>query len=158
MLKHFQPERAPPTVKELSSHTSSHAVQAIIIDCESVVNPELAAIIRRDRQPVGTTPFDDHGATPTNSEMISSEETWPSARSGSVVHPTDSTSRPCTAATQIRAASTLTEIEDFFPNAHTANGLWSSHSCIRYNGHSVTGVATPVSEYHACPTATFKHF
>jgi hypothetical protein len=51
MLKHFKPHHAP-SANTLDNLTISPAVQAIIVDCVSVVNPQLTPIIRDNAETI----------------------------------------------------------------------------------------------------------
>jgi hypothetical protein len=44
-LKHLEPNKAPSSAKLLVGLSIAHAVQAVVVDCVPIVNPQLAAII-----------------------------------------------------------------------------------------------------------------
>ena len=76
----------PPTTNVPSGLSIAPAVQAIIVDCVLVVDPQLAAIIRDNAEMVMACPEDSQAARPTHSEVIISRETWPSATCIAIVH------------------------------------------------------------------------
>jgi hypothetical protein len=57
-FKHFKPYQTPSCMKVLGGLAVSPAMQAIVVDCVSVINPQLASIIRDDTEPVMTTLVD----------------------------------------------------------------------------------------------------
>jgi hypothetical protein len=86
-------------------------MQAIIVDCKTIINPQFASIVRYDAEPVVATPEDSHTTSPACSKMITSRPITPSATSVLVVHFSNPTSFVWSATAQIRAPATLTEVE-----------------------------------------------
>jgi len=65
----------PPTTNVPSGLSIAPAVQAVIVDCVLVVDPQLAAIIRDNAEMVMACPEDSQAACPTHSEVITPRKT-----------------------------------------------------------------------------------
>ena len=52
LLEHLKPHQVPATTHEPSSLTIAPAVQAIIVNCVSIVEPQFAPIIRDNTEMV----------------------------------------------------------------------------------------------------------
>jgi hypothetical protein len=61
-------------------------MQAVIIHRVSIVNPELAAIIRDNAEPVMARPVNSQAACPTHSKVVTSREAGPFGTSVAVIH------------------------------------------------------------------------
>ena len=85
-LKHLQTHKTPPSTKTSGSFPIAPAMQAIVIDCVSIINPQLAAIIGDDAEPVISCLEDAQTACPTRSEVIAAGIAWPSATCIAIVH------------------------------------------------------------------------
>ena len=85
-LKHFESYKMPPSAKMARSLTIAPTVQAIIVDCVPVVDPQLAAIIGVNAKTVMACPEDSQATCPTHSKVITSGETRPSSTCVAVVH------------------------------------------------------------------------
>jgi len=85
-LKHFKSYETPPCTNMLSSLSIAPAVQTIIVNCVSIVDPQLAAIIRDNTEVVMPRLEDSQAASPAHCEMIASGKARPSATCVAVVH------------------------------------------------------------------------
>jgi hypothetical protein len=74
LLKHFQFNEMPPTALMPVGLTISPAMQAIIVDCVSIVNPQLAAIVGQNAEAIMARSVDSHAACPAYCEVIASFE------------------------------------------------------------------------------------
>ena len=86
LLKHLKPHHVPATTHVPSSLTIAPAVQAIIVNCVSIVEPQLAPIIRNNAEMVMACPEDSQSACPAHSEVVFFSETGPFATCIAVVH------------------------------------------------------------------------
>ena len=86
MFKHLEPYEMPPCPNVPSGMTGAPSVQAIVVDRVSVVEPEVAPIIRDNLEVVMTCPENSHAACPTHSEVIASVEPWPPSTRVTIVH------------------------------------------------------------------------
>jgi len=76
----------PPSTNVPSGLSIAPAVQAVIVDCVSIVNPQLAPIIGVKTEVVMARLEDSQAAGPTHREMIASGKARPSATCVAVVH------------------------------------------------------------------------
>jgi hypothetical protein len=65
----------PPATNVPSGLPIAPAVQAVIVNCVLVVEPQLAAIIRDYAEMVMSCPENSQAACPTHSEVITSRKT-----------------------------------------------------------------------------------
>jgi hypothetical protein len=86
MFEHFKPNKTPPMKMMSPGLSIAPAVQAVIVDCVSVVNPQLASIVRDNAESVMAPPEESHASGPTHSKMVTSGEAWPFATCVPVVH------------------------------------------------------------------------
>jgi hypothetical protein len=84
-LKHFKSHEAPPCAQMPSSLTVAPSMQAVVVDGEPIVDPQLAPIIGDDAELVMSRLEDSQPTCPTNRKVIASGETRPSATSVAVV-------------------------------------------------------------------------
>jgi hypothetical protein len=85
-LEELNSHKTPPTTNIPSGHSSAPAVQSIVINCVSIVKPQLASIIRNNLEVVMARPEESHASCPTHSEVIASCKAWPFATCVAVVH------------------------------------------------------------------------
>jgi hypothetical protein len=159
-LEHLKSNQLPPTTQISIGLPIAPAVQPIIVNCVSIVDPELASIIRNDAESVVTPPEDSHASRPTNCKLITSSKTWPLATSVPVVYSMSPTSHVRPSAVQIGAPTTLTKVVNILPEQTVAvRGTRSSdsHTLGTNDLPSLCCISSPVSEQHASMTSTFKH-
>jgi len=137
------------------------AVQAIVVNCVSVVDPQLASIIRDNSEMVVACPKDSQAACPAHSKVITAGKTGPSATCVFIVHIVSPACHVRSAALQIRAPPTLTKVEGILPEETMAisSGIAGLTSTSRAHNHpSVSSIRTSVPEEHPSMTTTLKHF
>ena len=71
-LKHLKLDKMPPTTQMLCGLTIPPAMQAIVINCVSIVNPQLAPIIGYKLEVVMACVEYSHATSPTHSKVIAS--------------------------------------------------------------------------------------
>ena len=86
MLKHLKPYKMPPCTNVPSGVPGTPPVQAIVVDRVSVVEPEVAPIIRDNLEMVITCLENSHAACPTHGEVIVSVEPWPPSTCVAIVY------------------------------------------------------------------------
>ena len=85
-LEHLEPHKTPPSTKLSPGRSATPAVQAIIVNCVSIVEPQLAPIIGVNLEVVMACPEDSQAACPTHSKVIASRESRPPTACVSIVH------------------------------------------------------------------------
>jgi len=70
LLKHFKFNKMPSSALMLIGLPIAPTMQAIIIDCVAIVDPQLTPIIGVNAEPVMACPEDSQAACPTHSEVI----------------------------------------------------------------------------------------
>jgi hypothetical protein len=111
MFKHFDSHQAPSTINTPRSFTITPAMQTIVVDRVTVIDPELASVIRYDAETIIATPEESHSSCPTHGKMISCSEAWPITTCVPVVDGMAPTTQVRPAATETWASTTLTEIK-----------------------------------------------
>ena len=76
-LKHLKSHQTPSSAHVWSGLSIAPAMQAIVVDCVPIVNPQFAAIIRDNAEMVMACLEDSQAARPTHSEVIASGKTRP---------------------------------------------------------------------------------
>jgi len=138
-------------------------MQAIVVDCVPVVNPQLAAIIRDNAESVSADPGDSHAACPTNCKVIAAGKTWPPSTGVTVVYKVLPASHIRAATIQILATTTLTKVEGLLPEktfairgTSTTTATFAFCACT-HNSPSVSSVSSSVPEQHPSMPTTLKH-
>ena len=85
-LKHFKPYETPSTMNMFSGRSTAPAVQAIIVNRVSIVNPQLAPIIGDKLEVVMACLEDSQASRPTTSEVIPAAIARPIAACVTIVH------------------------------------------------------------------------
>jgi len=158
-LKHFKPHKMPPGAKMTGSLTIAPAVQAIIVDCVLVVDPQLAAVIGVNTETVMACLEDPQATCPAHSKVITSGKTRPFSTCVAIVHHVFPTRHVWTATVEILAPSPLTEVENVLPE-ETMTISWTmsaTTATCTHNSPSVSSVRTMVPEEHASMPALLKH-
>jgi len=114
-LKHLQSDQMPTSAHMWSGLSIAPAMQAIVVNCVSVVDPQLAPIIRDNTKMVMTCPEDSQAACPPHSKVVASDKSRPFATCVAVVHHVFPASHVRSAIIQILATSTLTKVEGILP-------------------------------------------
>jgi hypothetical protein len=113
-LEHLKPHKTPTGTKVFLGRSAAPTVQAIIVDRESIVEPQLAPIIGMDLEVVMACPEDSQAASPTHSKVIAAGKTMPSAASIFIVHIMSPASHIRSSTLQVLATASLTKVEDVF--------------------------------------------
>jgi hypothetical protein len=99
-----------------------------------------------------------HAASPSHSEVIGSNKAVPSVACVPVVDHMTPTSHVDSAAVQVLAPTTLTEVEDVLPEQTMAvSGASRPPATGTYCKPTISGIGAPIPEEHAGMPATFKH-
>ena len=85
-LKHFKSYETPSTTNVLSHLSVAPAVQTIVIDCVSVVDPQLTPIVGDKTEVVMARSEDSQATRPTHSEVIVTAKSRPPATCVTIVH------------------------------------------------------------------------
>jgi hypothetical protein len=133
-------------------------MQSIIIDCEPVVNPQLAPVIGNDTISVIACLENSHASCPTRGKVITPGKTIPSTTRVPMVDHVTPASRVRLATMQVGAPTALAEVETVLPKQTTAiyHAMGALPPCTQ-KSPSISGVATLVPEKHASCTAVLKH-
>jgi hypothetical protein len=115
VLKHLQSYKMPSSSLMAIGLAITPSVQAIIVDCVPVINPQLASIIRNDAESVTTCTEDPYTACPPRRKMISPAKTTPIASCVRMVHYLAPACHIRPATRQFGASTTLPKIEAVFP-------------------------------------------
>jgi hypothetical protein len=158
-LEHLKSHNMPPTTNLPPGHSTAPAVQAIIVDCVSIVDPQLASIVGNKLEMVTATPEKSHAACPTHSEVITSVETRPLAAGVAIVHDVLPAGHIRLAAVQVLATAALIEVESILPEKTMAIcdriGPVTSATCAD-NNPSVSSVGTMIPEEQPSMTTTLE--
>ena len=85
-LKELKSHKTPPTTKLPSGNTAAPAMQAIVVNCVSVVNPQFASIIGYELEVVTAALEDSQTASPTHCKVIATSEPRPFATCVAIVN------------------------------------------------------------------------
>jgi hypothetical protein len=85
-LEHFEPHKTPTPTKTPGGLPIAPTVQSIVVDCVSIVDPQLTAIIRINAETVIASLEDSHAACPTNGEVIATGKPRPFATCIFIIH------------------------------------------------------------------------
>ena len=85
-LKELKSHKTPPTTNIPSGHSTAPAVQAIVVNCVSIVEPQLASIIGNELEVVPAALEDSQTASPTHCKVIATSETRPFATGVAIVN------------------------------------------------------------------------
>jgi hypothetical protein len=160
-LKHLKSHQTPSSTHMWSSCSTAPAVQAIIVNCVSIVNPQLAPIIGDKLEVVMARLEDSQTACPTHCEVIPAAITGPIAASVTIVDVVFPASKIRSATVEVLTATSLAEVEGIFHEEtiaisnRIAGAVASATS--PHNSPSVASVRTMVPEEHTSMTTFFKH-
>ena len=85
-LEELKSHETPSTTNVPSGHSSTPAVQAIIVNGVPIVDPQLASVIRDELEVVTAAPEDSQAASPTHCKVIATSETRPFATCVAIVN------------------------------------------------------------------------
>jgi hypothetical protein len=159
-FKHFKSNKVPPSANVSSDLPIAPAMQAIVIDCVPIVDPQLAPIIGYDAEMIMASPEDPHAASPTNSKVIASGETRPFATCVAVVNIVFPSSHIGLAPVQVLTPATLAKVEGIFHEETMAicDGMLAvSLATCTHNNPSIASIRPMIPEKHASMTTMFEH-
>jgi hypothetical protein len=116
-FKHFHSHSIRAWTETLHCLTIAPTMQAVVVDCIPIVDPQLAPVIGDDAETVIANSSDFQAACPTYSEVIASGKTTPFAVCVAVVYHLDFAGHVWSASSQILAPTTLSKVEDLLPEA-----------------------------------------
>jgi hypothetical protein len=135
-------------------------VQTIVVDRVSVVNPQLASIIRNDAKTIMAGAVDSHSTSPACSKLIGAGKALPPTSCVAVIDHMSPTTHVWLTTAQILATTTLTKVECVF-HEQTMSVDSIIRTMIRatcaHDRPSIPSIRAPVPEKHAGMTTTFKH-
>jgi hypothetical protein len=114
-LKHLKSNKTPPSMQVPSGLSVAPPVHAIVVNCVSIVDPQLAPIIGKDAEMVMASFEDSQAASPTHGEVIAPGEARPSAPCVAIVYIVPPASHIRSATIEVLAPTTLTEVKDILP-------------------------------------------
>ena len=85
-LEELKPHETPSTTNVPSGHSSTPAMQAIVVNGVPIVDPQLASIIRDELEVVTAAPEDSQPTSPSHCKVVSTSESRPPATCVAVVH------------------------------------------------------------------------
>ena len=85
-FKHLKSHKVPPMTKMLGGLTISPTMQAIVVDCVSIIDPQFAAIIGYNAVSVMACSEDSHASCPAHSKVITASKARPFASCVAIVH------------------------------------------------------------------------
>jgi hypothetical protein len=134
-------------------------MQAVIVYCVPIIDPQLATIIRDDTKSVVARPENSQAACPTHSKVVTSREPGPFATCVAIIHNLPPTSHVWAATVEVLAATTLTEVKGIFSEETIAinRAMASTSPTCAHDSPSVSSIRTMVPEKHAGVTTTLKH-
>jgi hypothetical protein len=115
MFKRFDSNQAPSSMNVPLCHTAAPTMQTIIVDAVTIVNPQLAAVVRDKLEMIPTASEDSHPGSPSHSKVIMTGKSRPSAAGVPVVNIMFPTLHIWPSTVQILTSTTLTEVEDIVP-------------------------------------------
>jgi hypothetical protein len=123
-------------------------MQAIIVDCVPVVQPQLAPIVGDNAEPIMAIPEDSQAARPTHGKVITTGKPWPPATCVAIVHIMLPSGHVRPTIVQVLAPATLAKVEDILSEKTM------TISCARgrtpatctHNSPSITSVGSMVPE------------
>jgi hypothetical protein len=159
-LKHLKSHEVPSTTQIFRRFPIAPAMQAIVVDREPIVNPQLAPVVGDDAKPVMSCLEDSEAACPTHGEVVTSREALPCFTCVFIIHNLAPAFHVGFVIDQVLAPSSLTEVEDILPEETTAieNAMASVVSATGFhNSPSVGSIRPFVPEQHPSVTTAFKH-
>jgi len=72
MFEHLESHKVPARSHVLSDLPIAPTVQAIVVDCVTIVDPQVASIIGNNAEMVMACPVESHAASPTYGKVIAS--------------------------------------------------------------------------------------
>jgi len=114
LLEHLQSYQVPSTTNMPSNLFIAPAMQAIIVNCVSVVNPQLAPIVGDQLEVIMARSKDSQAASPAHCEVIPAAIARPIAACVTIVHIVLPASKVRSATVQVLTTTSLTKVEGIF--------------------------------------------
>jgi hypothetical protein len=111
MFEHLKPHKTPSSAHVLVCLAVAPAMQAIIVDRVPIVNPQLASIIGDNAVSVMASPENSHAGSPSHRKVVTTAKARPIASRVPVIDNMTPTSHVWPAAPQVRAPTSLAEVE-----------------------------------------------
>jgi len=150
----------PTRTNMLSGLTIAPTMQAIVVDCVPIVEPQLAAVIGDNAEVVMPCPEDSQAASPTHCKVIASFESGPFLACVAIVNSMAPTSHVRFATVQVLATTTLTKVESILPEEAMAINCTMGNlprALCAYNNPFVSSIRPLVPEEHPSMTSTLEH-
>jgi hypothetical protein len=112
-FEHLKSHKMPTTTHMLSDLAIAPTMQAIVVNCVAIVDPQLAPIIRHNAEIIMASPENSHAASPAHSKVVASGKARPLASCIAIVHylaPASHVRFTC----QSLAPAALTKVEHIF--------------------------------------------
>jgi hypothetical protein len=160
-LKELKSHKTPPCTNTPSGHTTAPAMQAIVVNSVSIVEPQLASVIGYELEVVTPAPEDSQATSPTNCKVIATSEPGPPATCVAVVHHVLPASMCGSATIEVLAAPSLAEVVNVLPEeASTISGGSAAPATTlatgTHNNPSVSSVRAVIPEEHPSMTTTLE--
>jgi hypothetical protein len=110
-FKHLESHDIPPSTEMSGGLAVALSMQPIIVDCVTIVNPQLAPIIGDNAQPVMTCLVDSHTTCPTHGKVSASRETRPPLPCIAIINHLAPSCHVRSATVQVLATVTLAKVE-----------------------------------------------
>jgi hypothetical protein len=159
-LKHLKSHEPPPSTHMRSGLSIAPSMQTIIVNCVSIVNPQLAPIIGNKTEVVMACLEDSQASRPTNSKVIPAAIARPIATCVAIVHIVLPASKVRPATIQILTTTSLAEVEGIFHEEAMAICDWivaDTSAASTHNCPPVPGIGTVIPEKHPSMTSTLEH-
>jgi hypothetical protein len=159
-LKHLKSHEPPPSTHMRSGLSIAPAMQAIIVNCVPVVNPQLAPIIGNKAKVIMACFEDSQASRPTNSEVVPDAIARPIATCVTIVHIVFPPSEVRPATFQVLTTTSLAKVKGVFhEEAMTiCYGIVADATTTStHNGPSVPSIGTMIPEKHASMTSALEH-
>jgi len=158
-LEHLKSHKPPASTHMRPGLSIAPAMQAIIVNCVPIVNPQLAPIIGDKTEVVMACLEDSQASCPTNSEVVPAAIARPIATCVTIVHIVFPASQIRFATLQVLTTTSLAEVEGILhEQAMTiSDGIVANASATgTHNSPSVASIGTMIPEEHPSMTSTLK--
>jgi hypothetical protein len=157
-LEHLKSDKMPSSTDIPSGHSTSPTMQSIVVNCVSVVNPQLAPIIGYNLEVVAACLENSQAACPAYSEVVAPSETMPPASCVTIIYIVFPARHIWSAAIEILTSATLAKIESVLPEETMAIcDRIATFATRAHNSPSIASIGTMVPEQHPSMAATLKH-
>jgi hypothetical protein len=148
-LEHLKPNQTPSRTNMASGLAIAPTMQAVVVNCVSIVDPQLAAIVRVKAKMVMACLEDSQAPCPTHSKVVGSRKSRPSATCIAIIHIMFPAGHVGSSTGQILATTALTKVKGILSEETVAiSGTMSggTPATSAYNGPSVASIWASVPE------------